>query len=427
MSEVSEIQLCSCIPESHILKISKMTRHWRNRGQGGSPSSNSFSMLPREVLEHIFHYLVPKDLKAVVLVNRKCWSVGEGAPKLWTWVKMRRIGGPPLNNISTGLEMLRKRKFEGIETLEAFCLKDYEVEELMRVVVDHPRLDKLDLLGQLGRVKKDWNVRKPSWNLTLVNAVSKLVKIKINLASIQLPEQQSAALCFSSLQGCSIETLRIGRVDLSSVAPQVSTWEATLGVAIANIVELRLNDTKLKPDQCIAIFSALVESEKLTCLDLSDNSLSAVPPHLLASVLTRAREGYLRRGDLTPPQAVALLEASLDQDSKLEILDLCAVDLSTVDIKLLAEAVNKLESVYLYNTGMDRDKVSYILQQSLLGTRLKMLDVGEDPPWMFDDKVPWVEDEEEDYVEEQLKDAADRVIRKLELHTFDRDYYNQDY
>ena len=56
-------------------------------------------MLPREVLEHIFHYLGPKDLKAVVLVNRKCWSVGEGAPKLWTWVKMRRIGGPPLNNI----------------------------------------------------------------------------------------------------------------------------------------------------------------------------------------------------------------------------------------------------------------------------------------------------------------------------------------
>ena len=118
-----------------------------------------------------------------------------------------------MNNISTGLEMLRKRKFEGIETLEAFCLKDYEVEELMRVVVDHPRLDKLDLLGQLGRVKKDWNVRKPSWNLTLVNAVSKLVKVKINLASIQLPEQQSAALCFSTLQGCSIETLRIGRVD----------------------------------------------------------------------------------------------------------------------------------------------------------------------------------------------------------------------
>ena len=101
---------------------------------------------------------------------------------------------------------------------------------------------------------------------------------------------------------------------MSSVAPQVSTWEATLGVAIANIVELRLNDTKLKPDQCIAIFSALVESEKLTCLDLSDNSLSAVPPQLLASVLTRAREGYLRRGDLTPPQAVALLEASLAQD-----------------------------------------------------------------------------------------------------------------
>ena len=118
-----------------------------------------------------------------------------------------------------------------------------------------------------------------------------------------------------------------------------------------------------------------------------------------------------------------MLEASLDQDSKLEILDLCAVDLSTVDIELLAKAVNKLESVYLYNTGMDRDKVSYILQQSLLGTRLKMLDVGEDPPWMFDDKVPWVEDEEEDYVEEQLKDAADRVIPKLELHTFDCDYY----
>ena len=212
----------------------------------------------------------------------------------------------------------------------------------MSVVVDHPRIRELNLLGQLGRVKRDWNVIKPWWNLTLVNAVSKkLMRVNINLACIQLPEQQSAALCFSTLQGCSIETLRIGRVDLSSVAPQVSTWEATLGVAIANIVDLRLNDTKLKPDQCIAIFSALVKSERLTCLDLSDNSLSAVPPQLLASVLIRAREGYLRRGDLTPPQPVALLEASLDQDSKLEILDLCAVDLSTVDIELLAEAVNK--------------------------------------------------------------------------------------
>ena len=221
----------------HVLaedRFSKMARRWRKVKKknsnlfvptepSGSPTLTGFSMLPREVLEQVFHYLLPEDLKSVVLVNRKCWSVGEGAPKLWTWVKMRRIGGPPLNNISTGLEMLRKRKFEGIKTLEAFCLIESEVKELMSLVVGHPALDQLTLLGQLGRVKKNWNVIKPQWNLTLVNAVSKVVKVKINLACIQLPEQQSAALCFSTLQGCSIESLNIGRINLSSVAPQVST------------------------------------------------------------------------------------------------------------------------------------------------------------------------------------------------------------
>ena len=416
-----------------------MTRRWRHRGRkvkkeqvrvvspnlcevlpGGSLAS--FSMLPREVLERVFHFLLPKDLKSVVLVDRKCWSVGEGAPKLWTWVKLRRIGGPPLNNISTGLEMLRKRKFEGIKTLEAFCLKKCEVEELMSLVTDHPGLKELNLLGELRRVKKDWNVRKPWWNLTLVNAVSNLVRVKINLACIQLPEDQSAALCFSTLQGCSIETLDIGKVDLSSVPPA----PPRAGPTVANIVELRLNDTQLKPDQCTAIFSALLKSEKLTCINLSDNSLSEVPPELLASVLTRVREVYLRRGDLTPHQAVALLEASLAQDSKLKVLDLCAVHLFTLDIELVAKAVNKLESVDLYNTGMTLDKVTFILQQSLLGTKLKMLNVGEDPPWLFDDKVPW-EEEEEGYVDDQLIAAANCVIHKLELNTFDREYYNHDF
>ena len=163
----------------------------------------------------------------------------------------------------------------------------------------------------------------------------------------------------------------------------------------------------------------------MSCINLSDNSLSEVPPELLASVLTRAREAYLRRGDLTPHQAVALLEASLAQDSKLKVLDLCAVHLFTLDIELVAKAVNKLESVDLYNTGMTLDKVTFILQQSLLGTRLKMLNVGEDPAWLFDDKVPW--EEEVGYVEDLLIAAANLVISKLELNTFDREYYNHDF
>ena len=149
-----------------------------------------------------------------------------------------------MNNISTGLEMLRKRKFEGIKTLEAFCLKKCEVEELMSLVTDLPGLSELILLGELRRLKKDWNGRKPWWNLTLVNQVSNLVRVKINLACIQLPEDQSAALCFSTLQGCSIETLDIGKVDLSSVPPA----PPRAGPTVANIVELRLNNTQLKPD-----------------------------------------------------------------------------------------------------------------------------------------------------------------------------------
>ena len=48
--------------------------------------------LPMEMLERVFQFLAPKDLKTVRLVCKHWKEVAE-IPTLWTWVSMEPSGG----------------------------------------------------------------------------------------------------------------------------------------------------------------------------------------------------------------------------------------------------------------------------------------------------------------------------------------------
>ena len=69
---------------------------------------DKISRCPPEVLQHIFYFLPPKDLKSAVEVSKRWKGVGL-VPKLWKWAKLTLI--PGLNDewmdLTSTLQMMR--------------------------------------------------------------------------------------------------------------------------------------------------------------------------------------------------------------------------------------------------------------------------------------------------------------------------------
>ena len=100
--------------------------------------------LPIEMLETLFMFLPPGDLKTVMLVCKK-WKEAASAPKLWTWVVFK------LGNFdaSTGLgnipEALRLPRLRAVKKLE---ISDMVVKDkLLRIMMEHPGLKTLVMQG----------------------------------------------------------------------------------------------------------------------------------------------------------------------------------------------------------------------------------------------------------------------------------------
>ena len=354
-----------------------------------STTSEDFSArCPPEVLEHIFHFLPPRDLKNAVGVNKKWFQVG-GKAKLWGWSKLslQLVG-----NLHEGFALLQSPR--GVKSVEASNLSTEESVELMEVVALNPWVEELCL--------DDCSLENVEPGV-LSSAISKLANVK--LENLILSEEQLTAFFSSMSSNCKLSTLVMEEVALSSVPPgllafasrvlelslsdclltpeQISTlWTAVgngsnfrsihvAGMELTNVDEaslehatgraskIGLSNTSLTGAQVTALLTRLDQNKSVLELDLSDNPLTAVDPELLARVASRCRKLNLANTSATATQVTRILAALTFDDCLMESLDLSGNTLSMVDPHLMAEALNKLKIVTLVDTNLSVKQVCH--------------------------------------------------------------------
>ena len=108
---------------------------------------------------------------------------------------------------------------------------------------------------------------------------------------------------------------------------------------------------------------------------ISLNKLSSVDPRLLAIAVTRVEEVVVLMTELTARQVEAIM-ATLDAGGGLvKRLNISFNNLSTVDPALMARVVNRLEEVKMNKTELTVLQMETILTQSLLKTSLRKLEM----------------------------------------------------
>ena len=288
------------------------------------------SWLPSEMLERVFRILSPRDLKTVVQVCRRWKEVAE-APYLWSWVSLTVDTTNPAD-----LPGLLRGRLLMVKEMRARVAS----EELLQAVASHPALRSLDISDTpLPRMRAD----------LLASSMTGLTKLSI--WETHLTTEQAEAILTRMTITHQLRTLDMSYNDLSEVDPQL------LARAVVELEELRLCGTSLTSEQCEALVLALNEGDKwLERLHISYCNLATIDPAHLAKVLSSIQEVAVMYSSLTPLQLRTLFLCII-QGSTLLKVDLSYNDLSSVDPDLLAEAINKLESVTMNRTCVTSDQV----------------------------------------------------------------------
>merc|ERR1712123_52543 len=105
-------------------------------------------------------------------------------------------------------------------------------------------------------------------------------------------------------------------------------------------------------------------------------SLSKIPQPLFARTVTKLTKITIYATKLTSDQIQTLLYQIVNQPVNLSDLDLGGNNLSSIPSPLLAESVNKLETVILYYAHLSICQQENILEEAVKETKLKHLDLG---------------------------------------------------
>ena len=288
------------------------------------------SWLPSEMLERVFRILPPRDLRTVVQVCHRWKEVAE-APYLWSWVSLT----VDTTNLADLPGLLRGRLLM-VKEMRARVAS----EELLQAVASHPALRSLDISDTpLPRIGAD----------LLASSITGLTKLSI--WETHLTTEQAEAILTRMTITHQLRTLDMSYNDLSEVDPQL------LARAVVELEELRLCGTSLTSEQSEALVSALNEGDNwLERLHISYCNLATIDPAHLAKLLSSLQEVAVMYSSLTPLQLRSLF-LGIIQGSALLKVDLSYNDLSSVDPDLLAEAINKLESVTMNRTCVTSDQV----------------------------------------------------------------------
>jgi len=168
-----------------------------------------------------------------------------------------------------------------------------------------------------------------------------------------------------------LKEMVIEYTNLSTLNPEL------LAQAVTKLEEVRIGYNPLTPEQFTAICLAVKGNSQLKTLHLYNNicSLGSVDAKILAQAVTKLEEVNLRKINLTSKQVEAIF-AALDTSSRLKTLNICGNNLSSVDLDVLARGVNTLQTVDMRQTQLTGQQMTRVLTQSLLTTNLKELFMG---------------------------------------------------
>ena len=183
----------------------------------------------------------------------------------------------------------------------------------------------------------------------LLTSVVKLAEL--NMSNTGLTPQQIMPLWTAIKDNCNFKSFSMAGTNLASVD------HGTLVRVTRGAYKLGLSNTSLTAEQVTALVSALDQNQQIQEIDLSDNSLAGVDPELLARVFSRTRRLNLVNTGLTAVQVTQLLKALTSAGCHMENLDLSANLLSMIEPDLMAESVNKLKAVTLFDTGLSVNQV----------------------------------------------------------------------
>ena len=314
------------------------------------------TLLPPELLDHVFHLLAPQDLKAAVLVCRLWREVGE-APGLWSWVGLRVTR----ENQSTILEALDSRRLKSARMLSV----EEVTNEVLEAVVRHQGL-------RLMKVE-DAVLSTVDPNL-LARAVTRLEELEMEFSQLTL-KQREAILTSISGGDCQLKKLNISSMyscDLTDIRP------CLLARAVQRLEKVDMRNTKLVVQQWEEILTAIsMKESRLKRLNIGFADLSTVDTGLLARAVNRLEKVDMYVTKLTVEQVEAILTNISTGDSQLKGLNITGINLSTLDSAMLARAVDRLEEVGLASTKLTSEQWRAILTSiATENSKLKMLSIG---------------------------------------------------
>ena len=249
---------------------------------------------------------------------------------------------------------------EAIENLETLIVRSVELTTQQAVLVlsaisEDLQLKSLDM--------SDNNLSSVEPGL-LARAVKKLETLKVS--SSRLTTQQKESILAAIYEDSQLKSLDISGNNLSSVEPGL------LAGTIKKLETLNLENVRLTKLQTESILAAISEDSQLKSLDISVNDLSSVNPRLLTGAVKRLETLNVEYVRLTKLQSESIF-AAISEDSQLKSLNIKYNDLSSVKPKLLARAVNKLETANMHGTRLTSQQYNMILSQSLVHTSLVRL------------------------------------------------------
>ena len=156
--------------------------------------------------------------------------------------------------------------------------------------------------------------------------------------------------------------------DLSSVTPGL------LAKVIAGKEEITLNvTTALRGQQLEEVLTAISENPSVKILDISGgHKMNSIAPDLLARAVSQLENVDIGGTNLTNHQTEAIFDA-LNESTKLKVLNMEDMNLSSVDPSLMARVVNSLEEVIVHYSQLSIQQAEAILAQSCVQTSLKKL------------------------------------------------------
>jgi Leucine-rich repeat (LRR) protein len=374
---------------------------------------NISNMLPEEMLEKVFLKLPPRDLKATVLVCRRWREVGEG-PGLWdwTWLNNKDLSSMPGMLDTSRLENVRRLKiFQDANSIVAGrtmsakllqavginsglrevhlgglnlsnlapVLLASVVSKVERAVLWYTRLTGKQVEAILAGIDNDNRLKKLNMNDNDLSTVDpdlmargflKVHELKISGSSFTGQQMESI---LSGITGCKYLSLKKLNVDRTNLCPVAADL---LSKAINKLEDVDIQRTNLTGRQTQEIFAGIIKNSSLKKLRIGYNSLNA-DSDLLAIAVCRLEEADLLYAHLSYQQ-VDKLFAALSKESPLKKLDIGGNALINVEPGVLARAVNKRRVVKMVRTGLKMQQVSAILEQSLAGSSLEALDLGQE-------------------------------------------------